>query len=324
MIKCCGKFVLRIPPDMHRLLIARANTSGASLNRTCLALLSEALHGGTPTPSWKKPLPEIVARLKARFRGALLGVLVFGSRIRGEATEHSDIDLLVVLTERVPLARTLYRWWDEELQVEAEAEINPHFVHLPGDPEMAGGLWFEVALQNEIVYQQGRRLTRAIEGLLACIGKGTIRREWAGGQPYWTWREHENKELAKDYITRAGHRLAALETLMQQRSFADVVREAQENVELSLKALLLISNIEVPRLHDVSDVLKQEVRKLPSAVKPHLERLASISKGLRRDRELAYYGARDLTPSEFYEEGDAAKALTDARWVYTICHGAFT
>ncbi|MBI2067193.1 MAG: hypothetical protein HYW02_00245 [Deltaproteobacteria bacterium] len=38
----------------------------------------------------------------------------------------------------------------------------------------------------------------------------------------------KNQELAIDYITRAGHRLAALEVLYARKSYADVVREAQE------------------------------------------------------------------------------------------------
>lgn len=133
----------------------------------------------------------------------------------------------------------------------------------------------------------------------------------------------QNKSLAEDYLVRAGHRLVALATLMEQRSYADVVREAQEIVELALKALLQIAHVEVPRLHDVSDILKQERRKLPKVVQPHVERLAAISRDLRRDRELAYYGARDLTPSDFYQEADAAKALADAKWLHAICQGAF-
>ncbi|MGH9341962.1 MAG: hypothetical protein ACRD1R_20830 [Acidobacteriota bacterium] len=34
-----------------------------------------------------------------------------------------------------------------------------------------------------------------------------------------------------------------------------------------------------------------------------------------RDRELAFYGSEDLTPSEFYDQADAQKALEGAKWV---------
>lgn len=132
-----------------------------------------------------------------------------------------------------------------------------------------------------------------------------------------------NRDLAEDYIFRAGNRLAALEILMQKQSYADVVREAQEIVELCLKALLRRSGIEVPRIHDVSDILKAESEKLPKELIPMTEQMAEISKRMRRDRELAFYGTEDLTPSEFYEESDAKTALEGAKQVYSLCRNVF-
>jgi len=132
----------------------------------------------------------------------------------------------------------------------------------------------------------------------------------------------KNKSLVEDYLTRAGHRLEALAVLMQRQSYADVVREAQEIVELSLKALLRHAHIEVPRIHDVGDILREEREKLPEELGPQVERLAQISRSLRRDRELAFYGAEDLTPSEFYRQEDAAQALEDAKWVHSVCKNA--
>lgn len=133
----------------------------------------------------------------------------------------------------------------------------------------------------------------------------------------------QNRTLADDYITRAGNRLKALEVLMEQKSFADVVREAQEIVELCLKALLRKSGIEVPRLHDVSDILKEETRRLPKEIQPMVAKLVEISKKMRRDRELSFYGTEDLTPGEFYEEGDASQAFAEAKQVLTVCKQAF-
>jgi len=48
-----------------------------------------------------------------------------------------------------------------------------------------------------------------------------------------------NDALAADYLKRAGHRLKALEVLVREQSWADVVREAQELVEITLKGLVL-------------------------------------------------------------------------------------
>lgn len=133
----------------------------------------------------------------------------------------------------------------------------------------------------------------------------------------------KNRGLAEDYFLRAGHRLAALDVLMQRQSFADVVREAQEIVELCLKALLRKVGVEVPRIHDVSDILKEESRKLPRELQPMVEQMAAISKMMRRDRELSFYGTEDLTPSEFYEEPDARRALEGANQIYSLCKSAF-
>ena len=122
-----------------------------------------------------------------------------------------------------------------------------------------------------------------------------------------------NVELASDYVRRADVRLRALEVLFAERSWADVVRESQEIVELALKGLLRECGIEAPRIHDVSEILLAERSRLPLSLHEHLDGLASISRDLRRDRELAFYGAEDLTPSGFYSEADAVKARDGAR-----------
>jgi HEPN domain-containing protein len=125
----------------------------------------------------------------------------------------------------------------------------------------------------------------------------------------------QNRDLAADYLKRASIRLEAVQLLLERQSYADVVRESQEVVELALKALLRSCGILPPRIHDVSDILESELDRLPSPVKPHVERLTDISRSLRRDRELAFYGTEDLTPSAFYKVKDAKKALEDARFV---------
>jgi HEPN domain-containing protein len=124
-----------------------------------------------------------------------------------------------------------------------------------------------------------------------------------------------NRTLAEDYLTRATHRLAALDVLFERESWADVVRESQELVELALKSLLRYSSIEVPRVHDVGQILRLESERLPESIRPHIEELVAISRSLRRDRELAFYGSEDLTPSDFYQKSDADTARAGSRRV---------
>lgn len=127
-----------------------------------------------------------------------------------------------------------------------------------------------------------------------------------------------NRDLAGDYVARAAVRLMALDVLFEHGSWADVVREAQEVVELALKGLLRAHGVDPPRIHDVSEVLLAERGRLPETVQPEVESLAAVSRDLRRDRELAFYGAEDLTPSDFYARRDAEKARDGARRVVAV------
>lgn len=127
-----------------------------------------------------------------------------------------------------------------------------------------------------------------------------------------------NTELALDHVWRAGVRLRAVAVLFEAESWADVVRESQEVVELALKGLLRSCGIEAPRLHDVSDILLAERERLPQPVRAEVETLARISRDLRRDRELAFYGAEDLTPSGFYKRPDAERAREGAERVVKL------
>ena len=124
-----------------------------------------------------------------------------------------------------------------------------------------------------------------------------------------------NRTLAADHVRRAEVRLRALDVLYEAGSWADVVRESQEAVELALKGLLRAVGVDPPRVHDVGDVLEAERGRLPAGLAGDVERLAAASRDLRRDRELAFYGAEDLTPSDFYREPDAAEARAAARLV---------
>jgi HEPN domain-containing protein len=124
-----------------------------------------------------------------------------------------------------------------------------------------------------------------------------------------------NRGLVRDYLERCTHRLAAVDVLYERRSWPDVVRECQEIVELALKALLRHSNVDAPRVHDVGRVVLEYRDALPPAIVPDADRMAAISKDLRRDRDLAFYGSEDLTPGEFYTEEDARRARDDVRWL---------
>ena len=125
-----------------------------------------------------------------------------------------------------------------------------------------------------------------------------------------------NPELAADHVRRAGVRLRAVNTLYEAESWADVVRESQEVVELALKGLLRAVGVDPPRVHDVAGVLEENRSRLPAALTDDaVARLCTASRDLRRDRELAYYGEADLVPSKFYRQEHAHAAREAARTV---------
>jgi HEPN domain-containing protein/predicted nucleotidyltransferase len=298
-----GKFLLRVPPGLHALLRAAARTAGLSLNEYCTRKLAAPTVVSAETGA-------ALLRAAHLFGPTLVAVVLFGSTARGEAGDGSDVDLLVVLEDSVPLTRDLYRRWDDDAATDREPDVEPHFVHLPPTSRSAAGIWAEVAMDGQVLFERGGELPSLLCRVRRDIAEGRIVRRGAHGTPYWMEGE---ARPARDYIRRAEVRLRALDVLFEGRSFADVVRESQEVVELALKGLLRLSGVEPPRVHDVSEVLLAERDRLPAAIAASVDELARISRDLRRDRELAFYGAEDLTPSEFYSEEDARRARDGAR-----------
>lgn len=66
-----------------------------------------------------------------------------------------------------------------------------------------------------------------------------------------------NVSLAQSYLVKARKRLKILAALMDESAYSDVVREAQEIVELALKGMLRQVGVEPPKWHDVGQILKE-------------------------------------------------------------------
>jgi predicted nucleotidyltransferase len=116
----------------------------------------------------------------------LEAVVLFGSQARGEARAGSDVDLLVVVSERREIDRSLYRLWDE---CNGATVVNPHFVHLPGDVFEAGSLWFEIAIEGIVLEDREGNVNRFLSRVRRAIANGQIRRGSVHGRPYWVKQE---------------------------------------------------------------------------------------------------------------------------------------
>lgn len=101
---------------------------------------------------------------------------------------------------------------------------------------------------------------------------------------------------------------------MELEGYSDVVREAQELVELALKGMLRWVGIDPPKWHDVGPILLDNAGLFAADIRADLPRLAGISLRLRKEREMAFDGDVDLVPTRVYGIEHATQALTDARF----------
>ncbi len=123
-----------------------------------------------------------------------------------------------------------------------------------------------------------------------------------------------NLALAKSNIRQARERIKHASEALESGNYPYVVRQCQEAVELSLKAALRLVGIEPPKWHDVGPILRREKSRFPQWFQELIDELASISRSLRKERELAMYGDEELgiPAEELYTRVDAEKALGDA------------
>ncbi len=182
--------MVRLPPALHRRLRDRARGSGLSLNSLCVHLLEQGVatrSGGSPRGATAVH-PEVLDAVERAWRGALVGVALFGSAARGDATEASDVDLLLVLEPGVPIERSLYDRWDEIVASERRPEfrrVSPQFVALPRSARDAGGIWLEVAREGIVLSDRDGRLARLLISLRDLAAEGAVLRRTVHGHPYW-------------------------------------------------------------------------------------------------------------------------------------------
>jgi len=128
----------------------------------------------------------------------------------------------------------------------------------------------------------------------------------------------KSDDLTLAYLEKASVRLEALYFYRERNAYSDVVREAQSVVELTLKALLRAAGVEVPKVHDVGRTLEDNRDLLPPIICDHMVKIRSISKRLRKERELSFYGAEDFVPTVEYELSDADQAIEEAGFVLEV------
>lgn len=286
-------------------------------------------------------LDRVTGDLRSHYGPRLVAVAVFGSVGRGTPREDSDVDLLVVardLPDGGPARREEFASVERRLGEALRGvgrDGRPTFLSpvlkTPDEVELGSPLFHDMVEDAQILYDpQG-----FLAGYLARLRKrlaqqGARRVQWGGG---WYWDlggppgESETfgmtrETLAQSYLRKARSRLKALDVLRADADHSDVVREAQELVELALKAMLRAVGVDPPKYHDVGPLLLEHRDRFAPDVAGDLPRAAEISGALRMHRELAMYGDIDFIPTERYSAEQAARAYEDAAWVLELAERA--
>lgn len=121
------------------------------------------------------------------------------------------------------------------------------------------------------------------------------------------------KDLSRAYAKKCISRLKAIQVLKDDENFSDVVRESQEVVELASKGILRLALIDPPHRHDVASELKEALRVLGKEHTQVMAEIITANHWLRREREMAFYGADDFDPTEGYSIKDAERAIAYAK-----------
>lgn len=82
--------------------------------------------------------------------------------------------------------------------------------------------------------------------------------------------------------------------------------------------MLRYVGIEPPKYHDVSPLPVEHKERFKNISSKEVAKLAKISRELRKERELAFYGDIDFIPTEEYTPKDAKKAVEGAEFVVGI------
>lgn len=171
-----GKFVLRLDPHLHRQLKEEAKAQGSSLNSICLQKLSNK-----KSSSHAEVLTDILNEFDP------LGVVLFGSAVRGESRESSDIDLLIILKSEAPINRDLYKRWDKIMS--KTTKYSPQFVHISSGNDPKGSIWLECSIEGEILYEHDKLITTEFIKIRSLIASGQYQRKTSHGHAYWVKKE---------------------------------------------------------------------------------------------------------------------------------------
>ncbi len=85
----------------------------------------------------------------------------------------------------------------------------------------------------------------------------------------------------------------------------------------------MYSGLEVPRTDEPSKFIKENLEFFPNSIKENINEISSISRELRKERELSFYGSDDWIPLDEYTESDAKDAIKKVKFIIEIAEKTF-
>jgi predicted nucleotidyltransferase len=135
----------------------------------------------------RQALSAVVAALRQGLSDNLVAVVLFGSRARGEATEVSDWDLLVIARHLLPSLFQRHLQLKMLLPVEWRARISL-LARTPEEfDDRLSSLMLDIALDGVVLHDPQGYAAQQLAALRKLIERKGLRREQKGKDFIWIW-----------------------------------------------------------------------------------------------------------------------------------------
>lgn len=128
-------------------------------------------------------------------------------------------------------------------------------------------------------------------------------------------------QMAEGYLRLAVVRADVLTAYYAAESWASVVREGQEAVELFLKGVLRLVGVEPSRTHDPGPAVLAEADRFPEWFSRHAHDIAFVATNLAGDRGASFYGdeRNRIPPDRLFDQPAADRVLEQVAFVRDLC-----
>ena len=269
---------------------------------------------------------------------SVIAMVAFGSRVKENYTEDSDMDLLVVASG-IPPKR--HRRGEEIVSLKKLLPLMPLDILLLTKEETLSNfinhnpLFLDIATEGIILLDTDEFLVNIIEETRNYLKKSKIQKVEDGwifpvkaGVPTFLSKV-SNEDFSKAMLKDGERDLEIGKKLKDEIYFDKSVYHFQQAVEKFIKAIMIAMGI-FKKTHFVGEELRQLIDKgdIPEHWKEQLLDAAQISESIEPEVSLSRYPgiSEDALwlPYEEYEEPDAAKAMQKAEKVQLVANNFIT